>query len=98
MPFEGYGGFSFTPVSVSRNAPPLAGVYGLSNANEWVYVGMAENLQAALMTHLQERGTLLKSREPKGFTFEVCDPSECFARHNRLVTELSPVCNKNGAL
>ena len=97
MPFEGYGGFSFTPVSVSRNAPPAPGVYGLSNANEWIYVGVADNLQEALMGHLRESGTLLKSREPKGFTFEICHPSQCSARQMRLVTELSPVCNKNGA-
>jgi hypothetical protein len=97
VPFEGYGGFSFTPVSVSRNAPPTSGVYGLSNASEWIYVGVADNLQAALMGHLREIGTLLKSRGPKGFTFEICHPSQCSARQMRLVTELSPVCNKNGA-
>ncbi len=97
MPFEGYGGFSFTPVSVSRNAPTAPGVYGLSNANEWVYVGVSHNIQAALMSHLRESGTLLKSREPKGFTFEICDPSHCSARQFRLVEELNPICNTNGA-
>ena len=94
MPFEGYGGFSFTPVSVGRNAPPMPGVYGLSSASEWIYVGAAPNIQAALMSHLVERDTLLKARAPKGFTFELCDPSQCGARQSRLIAELSPICNK----
>ena len=29
----------FEPVSVQQNAPPLPGVYALSNATEWVLVG-----------------------------------------------------------
>ncbi len=94
MPFEGYGGFSFSPVSVQRNAPSLPGVYGLSNAREWVFVGVADDIQAALMGHLHERDTPLKSRMPTGFTFEICHPSQRAARVARLVTELSPVCNR----
>ena len=94
MPFEGYGGFSFTLVSVQRNAPALPGVYGLSNANEWLYVGAAGNIQAALIAHLQEAGTMLKSHRPTGFTFEVCDPGYHAARQSRLVGELAPVCNR----
>lgn len=93
MPFEGYGGFTFSLVSVQRNAPSLPGVYGLSNAREWVFVGAADDIRAALLGHLQERDTTLKSRVPTGFTFEICHPSQRAARVSRLVTELSPVCN-----
>lgn len=94
MPFEGYGGFSFSPVSVQRNAPALPGVYGLSNAAEWIYVGAAGNIQAALMAHLQETDTRLKSLSPKGFTFEVCDAEQAMVRQSRLVGELTPACNR----
>jgi hypothetical protein len=94
VPFEGYGGFSFSPVSVSRNAPSLPGVYGLSNAREWVFVGVTDDIRASLMGHLQEGNTALKSRAPTGFTFEICHPSLRAARVERLVTELSPVCNR----
>jgi len=93
VPFEGYGGFSFSPVSVQKNAPSMPGVYGLSNAREWVFVGAADDIQAALMGHLREGNTVLKSRAPTGFTFEVCHPSQSAARVSRLVAELSPVCN-----
>jgi hypothetical protein len=74
----------------------MPGVYGLSNAREWVFVGVADDIRAALLGHLQENNTPLKSRLPTGFTFEICHPSQCGTRVARLVTELSPVCNKRG--
>jgi hypothetical protein len=73
----------------------MPGVYGLSNAREWVYVGLADDIRAALIRHLAEVNTPLKSRMPTGYTFEVCDPSERAARAARLVTELAPICNRN---
>jgi hypothetical protein len=72
----------------------MPGVYGLSNAREWVFVGAADDIRAALLSHLQEGDTVLKSRVPTGFTFEICHPSQRAARVSRLVTELSPVCNR----
>ena len=95
MPFEGYGGFTFSPVSVQRNAPALPGVYGLSNAKEWIYVGAAPNIQAALIAHLRETNTALRSLSPTGFTFELCDAWHQAARQTRLVGELAPVCNRH---
>jgi hypothetical protein len=94
VPFEGYGGFAFTWVSVQRNAPSMPGVYGLSNAREWVFVGIANDIQAALLAHRQEGNTTLKSRAPTGFTFEICHPSQCGARASRLTAELAPVCRR----
>ena len=72
----------------------MPGVYGLSNAREWVFVAAADDIRAALLGHLQEGDTVLKSRVPTGFTFEICHPSQTSARMTRLVRELTPVCNK----
>jgi hypothetical protein len=72
----------------------MPGVYGLSNAREWVFVSVADDIRAALLGHLRESDTTLKSRAPTGFTFEICHPSQTAARVSRLVTELSPVCNR----
>jgi hypothetical protein len=72
----------------------MPGVYGLSNAREWVFVGVADDIRASLLGHLQEGDTTLKARVPTGFTFEICHPSQGPARVSRLVTELSPVCNR----
>ena len=94
MPFEGYGGFAFTWVSVQRNAPAMPGVYGLSNAREWVFVGIADDIHAALLAHLQEGDSPIKSRAPTGFTFEVCHPTQSPMRAARLIAELSPVCRR----
>jgi hypothetical protein len=72
----------------------MPGVYGLSNAREWVFVGVADDIRSALLGHLQEGNTPLRSRAPTGFTFEICHPSQSAARVSRLVTELSPFCNR----
>ena len=72
----------------------MPGVYGLSNAREWVFVGVADDIRATLLGHLQEVDTTLKSRAPTGFTFEICHPSQSAARSSRLVAELSPFCNR----
>ncbi len=74
----------------------MPGVYGLSNAREWIFVGVTDDIRAALLGHLHESNTPLKSRVPTGFTFEICHPTQGAARVTRLVTELSPVCNKRG--
>ena len=95
MPFEGYGGFTFSMVSVQRNAPALPGVYGLSNAKQWIYVGAAGNIQAALIAHLRETDGRLKALSPTGFTFELCEPVYHAARQIRLVEELAPACDRH---
>ena len=75
----------------------MPGVYGLSNAREWVFVGVADDIRATLLDHLRAGNTTLKSRAPTGFTFEICQQSQRAARVSRLVTELSPVCNRGFA-
>lgn len=72
----------------------MPGVYGLSNAREWVFVGVTDDIRATLLGHLQENNTPLRSRVPTGFTFEICHPSQGAARVSRLVTELAPFCNR----
>ena len=68
----------------------MPGVYGLSNAREWVFVGVTNDIRASLLGHLQERNTELKSRAPTGFTFEICHPGQSGARMSRLVIGIIP--------
>jgi hypothetical protein len=75
----------------------MPGVYGLSNAKEWVFVCASDDIRLSLLNHLGEGNTSLKSRRPTGFTFEICGPSQGNARVTRLVTELAPYCNKRTA-
>lgn len=80
--------------SVREHAPTLSGVYGISNALEWIYIGETDNIQEALLGHLRESDTSLLKRQPMGFVFEVCDQARRPARQNRLVFEYEPSCNR----
>ncbi len=95
MPFENHGSRSFTMSSVAKNAPAGSGVYGLSNAREWLYVGQADNIQAELLLHLQHPGAFLRDHAPSGFTYELSAAEHRRERRNRLVLELGPVGNRS---
>jgi excinuclease UvrABC nuclease subunit len=91
MPFDRFAPCTFSLVSVQRNAPALSGVYGLSNAREWIFVGESDNIKAALLQHLQERHAALLERGPTGFVYELCIPHDRLARQERLIQEYQPV-------
>jgi hypothetical protein len=96
MPFENHGNRAFTLTSVDRNAPAASGVYGLSNAHHWIYVGETGNIQAELFRHLRHGSEFLKEQNPSGFAFEVCSAEHRMERHNRLLFELEPIGNLRG--
>ena len=91
--FRGFRQYSFSLISICQNAPHAPGVYGLSNADEWIFVSSGEDVQAALLNHLNEADTAVSSRVPTGFMFESCDAEACLARQQCLVSELKPTCN-----
>ncbi len=95
MPFE-----QLTPRfvyigGIQMYAPGVSGVYGISNAREWIFVGETDDIRGALMEHLQNLNAPLMKREPVGFVFEVCDQAHRPARHDRLVQEYEPTCNRH---
>jgi hypothetical protein len=94
MPFDRFAPSSFSLSSVRNNAPPLSGIYGLSNAREWLFIGEADNIRLALLDHLRETHTPLLEREPAGFVFELCDPGNRLTRQQQLIREYKPVCNR----
>lgn len=94
MAFTECAGRSFTVISVLKNAPSCSGVYALSNAREYVFIGEAGDIRARLLEHLSERGSALMARNPTGFTFEICSPADRCSRHAVLVRELAPYCNR----
>lgn len=94
MPFEQLVPRPFVLVAVQSHAPVASGVYGISNAREWIYIGESDDIQAALLTHLQECDTQLMKKHPSGFVFEVCDQAKRPARQDRLVLEYEPTCNR----
>jgi hypothetical protein len=94
MPFEPFAPQSFTPVSVRVNAPARSGVYGISNAREWIFIGESDNIRASLLQDLQKGSSALLNRLPTGFVFELCAAADRWARQDRLIREYEPVCNR----
>lgn len=93
MPFENHGNRSFTTFSIEKNAPRVSGVYGLSDARQWIYVGEAADIQAELLRHLQNPGAFLRQHPPSGFTYELSTERQRIDRQNELVSELKPIGN-----
>jgi hypothetical protein len=95
MPFEQLIPRPFTPGAVQTYAPSASGVYGISNAREWIYIGETDNIQDALFDHLRDLHTSLMNRQPTGFVFEVCNGARRSTRQDRLVLEYEPACNRH---
>lgn len=94
MPFVQLIPRPLTSEGVQMYAPIAAGVYGVSNAHEWIYIGEADNIQGALLEHLQHLRTALMKRLPTGFVFEICNGTRRSDRQDRLVQEYAPACNR----
>jgi hypothetical protein len=94
MPFYQRIPRPFLKAAVQTYAPKTSGVYGITNAAEWVYIGETDDIQAALLAHLQQSDTPEMKRLPTGFVFESCDLSVRSSRQDRLVTEYQPFCNR----
>jgi hypothetical protein len=93
MPFQNCAGLMFKDSAIRREAPASSGVYGLSNARGWVYVGETDNIQVRLFEHLDGKRKLPADRCPTGFNFEICAAHDRLARQRRLIQELRPSCN-----
>ena len=94
MPFDQLTPRPLTPGGVRAYAPVASGVYGISNAREWIYIGTADNIQGALQAHLQDFRSSLMQRAPTGFVFEICEAALRPGRQDRLVLEYEPTCNR----
>ncbi len=94
MPFEQPIPLTFVARVIQTRAPVASGVYGISNAREWIYIGETENIQSALFDHLQDLNAALMKLQPTGFVFEVCDRVRRPARQDRLVLEYEPTLNR----
>lgn len=94
MPFEQRLPRPFTPRTINDHAPASSGVYGISNAREWLYIGQTEDIHGALLAHLQDTSTSLMKHAPTGFVYEVCAGGSRLARQERLVREYGPSCNR----
>jgi hypothetical protein len=94
MPFKSFNPHSFTQPAILANAPASPGVYGISSAREWIFIGEAADIRDCLLMHLKEPDSMLMSRHPTGFVFEMCHPALRNNRQDQLVLEYEPICNR----
>lgn len=97
MPFEQITPRPFTPEGVNTYAPRAPGVFGISNDREWIYIGHGGNIQRALLDCFLDPGSALMKKQPRGFVFEICEEARWVMRHDRLVLEYEPVCNRQAS-
>ena len=95
MPFEHLIPRPFTSSSITMFAPSRPGLYGISNAREWIYIGVADDIKGALLAHLETTDTSVTNRSPTGFVFEICERTRWVARQDQLVREYEPVCARH---
>ena len=99
MPFPQGNSFAFTPVSVRKNAPASAGIYGIFNGSQWIYVGAGEDIQQTLLAHLNDTENCIRRFNPTGFSFELDTALPRGSRQDTLIRELGTQCNReNGNL
>jgi hypothetical protein len=84
----------FNEPGIRCYAPVASGVYGISNAQKWIHVGEASNIQAALLACLSSRDPKLLQFGPSGFVFEECGHGTRVDRRLRLIAEYDPICER----
>ncbi len=94
MPFQNFVAHAFTPPTIRALAPQSPGVFGISSAREWIYIGESDNIQQALLLLFAGDSSQFMARRPTGFVFEICHAAARAARQDRLIMEYEPVCNR----
>lgn len=90
MPFENLIPRALTVNGIQRYAPSVSGVYGITNAHEWIHIGQTDDIREALSAHLRNDLAALMVRQPVGFVFEACSEPYRTARQARLSFEYGP--------
>lgn len=88
----------FSIGSIRAHAPEASGVYGISNAREWIFIGESDNIQNSLLQHVSDAKSEIKSRQPTGFSYELCPANSRQSRQDFFIVQYQPVCNRvNGS-
>jgi len=96
MPFNNAVKNAFSEAGILATAPRASGVYAIFNANEWIYIGEAGDMEARLFDHLRgnsDQSARIWKRNPTGFMCETCPAQTRVTRETALVAELRPSAN-----
>ncbi|MBI2686606.1 MAG: hypothetical protein HYX27_09845 [Acidobacteria bacterium] len=97
MPFNPPFPRPLTPAGIDAYAPSEAGIYGVSNASEWILIEGTDNLHASLRSLLQEFDAPGMDRRPTGFVFEISRVANWTSRRDQLILEYKPTRNAKAA-
>ncbi len=90
MSFEQRTPRPLTANGVQTYAPSVSGVYGISNAYEWIFIGQSADIKTALLTHLRDDAGMLATRGYVGFVYEQCAEAHRSERQEQLAVEYTP--------
>lgn len=93
MPFPEQFARPFSREAIESLTPNQFGVYGILNANGWIYVGRG-NIRERLLAHLTGADGIpgIRLNRPTRFVTEITGNSAM--RERELIAELDPVCNR----
>ena len=87
------GAFKYDLQSITKNAPPVSGVYTLFSPSECLYVGESDDICASLLETFFGENPSLNGHYPTQFTYDLVSPTSRVARQADRIRELGPVCN-----
>ena len=93
MPFPKQNARPFSRECIESLTPNQHGVYGILNADGWIYIGRGD-IRERLLAHFDGIGdsaAILRKR-PTRYVTELTDND--VAREAELIAELDPVCNR----
>jgi hypothetical protein len=97
MPFPQQARRLFTEVGVESLPSGQSGVYGILNAEGWVYIGQAHDLRASLMRHVLKESAesvCIHINQPTGWVAELVPVPKLADREAALIREFRPRCNQ----
>jgi len=96
MPFSQQFARPFAREAIERLTPNQYGVYGILNANGWIYIGRG-NIRERLLAHLTGTDGIpgIRLNGPTRFVTEIT--GDDVARERELIVELDPVCNRTAS-
>src|SRR5262249_34237741 len=95
MPWNNPIEYAYSMHDVKENAPSESGVYALCDGDKWIYLGESDNLQNALLAHLDpSTASYIDRASPTTFSFELHPADRRATRLRELIKELQPMLQR----
>lgn len=93
------GRYVYTLDTITRNAPPMSGVFMLFTRGTCVYIGESDDVCAGLLELYYEDNPCLNDKDITHFTFDLVPRESRQARQLDRIREFRPGCNlRTGSL